>query len=112
MFESCWRRERTSPAKIAAVAALTAVAFAAQAALFAGAIAKPLAGAMAGVRALPAHAPARDDLPEATEEIVVVAPYRAFKAATHARVGPWRPDVRRGEAIATAPWVGYCPAER
>jgi hypothetical protein len=111
MFESCWKRERTSPKKIAAVAALTVLAFGAQAALFAGAIARPLQGAMAGIQTLPAHAPTRDDLPEATEEIVVVAPYRPVRAANHARVGPWRTDARRSQAIAAAEWIGYCPAE-
>jgi hypothetical protein len=74
MFESTTKPERISASKAGLVATIAAVIFAAQVAVLAGGIAKPLANALAS---LPAHVVDRDELPTFTEEITVVAPRAA-----------------------------------
>ncbi len=71
MFESRANRERMSVSKAGLVAAVAAVMFGAQVAVFAGGIASPLANALGS---LPAHPIDRSELPTFTEEITVVGP--------------------------------------
>jgi hypothetical protein len=91
--------------KLGLAIALAAAVLAGESALFVNVIGRPLAGAMAGVRTLPAREPTRDDLPEAVEEIAVTAPYRMKRATTAARSVP-RAD---REAVSVTALNGYCP---
>jgi hypothetical protein len=107
MFESCTRRQRMSTAKLAAVVALSGAIFAAEAALFAGMVARPLADAVSGTSAMRHREPTRDDLPDFGEAIVVTAPYRTRRASVEARLSPWRNPDPVSFAV-----NGYCVVER
>lgn len=97
-----------SPAKLALAIALAAAVLSAHAAVFVKVIGQPLAGAMAGVRALPAREPTRDDLPEFVEEIAVTAPYRMKRPVAEARGVPWAdPD-----PVSVTALDGYCLVDR
>jgi hypothetical protein len=106
MFDACTKRERMSASKLGAVVALAGGIFVAQAALFEGVVAGPLAEALPGIAQLTGRVPARGDLPTFGEEIVVTAPYRLRRATAQARVAPWRHP-----QPATIPVNGYCISE-
>jgi hypothetical protein len=93
-----------SASKLGVVVALAAAVLGAEATLFVKTIGQPLAGAMAGVRTLPAREPARDDLPEAVEEIAVTAPYRVKHPTAAARSVP-RAD---RDAVSVTALGGHC----
>jgi hypothetical protein len=105
MFDACTKTERMGVARLAAVVALAGVVFAAQAALFEGVIARPLAGALPAIAKMTYREPARDDLPEFTETILVTAPYR-MRRATEAHLTPWQHPAPVSIAL-----NGYCIVE-
>lgn len=107
MFESITKKERLGVSRLALVVAVTAVAFGAQLVLFAGTVAKPLAGAIGDMRTTPAQL-ARANLPEFEEEIVVVAPYRP-RRVLHARAAPLRRDAAWVAPQYVDAAVAHCP---
>jgi len=102
MFESVTRKERTGAAELVLVIAIAAVGLGVQGAILVGAVGEPIASAWKELRR-----------PTFEEEIVIVGPSRAERAAAVSWQGvPWRQQAHAdSEARSLAVHALLCPPE-